>query len=163
MSCCKFCNGRSVWCRKNKTKIKHGNIRIQSMLLLCLYVKKSLMMPNFFCYEKCILQNPPFPHSHEKFSLVNKEPPECIKSRFRIISYLKALSYLECSSGVIPKALSSYLKTVDQNEPIAYQWRMLELTLIQRRNFFPHAALLRQSLLCCVAWFMFATSLHRIS
>ena len=93
MSCCKFCNGRSVWCRKNKTKIKHGNIRIQSMLLLCLYVKKSLMMPNFFCYEKCILQNPPFPHSHEKFSLVNKEPPECIKSRFRIISYLKALSY----------------------------------------------------------------------
>lgn len=64
------------------------------------------------------------------------------------------MSYLECSSGVIPKALSSYLKTVDQNEPIAYQWRMLKLTFIQRRNFFPHAALLRQSssLLCSLVY-----------
>ena len=60
------------------------------MLLLCLYVKKSLMMPNFFCYEKCILQNPPFPHSHEKFSLVNiKNHPSVLKADFLLFLILK--------------------------------------------------------------------------
>lgn len=75
----------------------------------------------------------------------------------------KALSYSEGSSGVIPKALSSYLKTVDQNEPITYQWKNVGTAFIQCNNFFPHAALLRQSLLCqAKSWVVFCPKHHAV-